>query len=141
MPTVKEITVQAGTVFSHPYESYSNLRPSVTLRAVVADGEDPIEATKALQGQADGLLADHKADILRSLARENAVKEARYGINEWRRHIHNGFNPDKRWDEIDEIAKGFPELAGLAEEAKKAQPQGERAMQRAAAGDELPDEF
>lgn len=141
MPKVTDVTVQSGTTFNNPYESYSNYRPSVTLRAAIEEGEDPIEAARMLQVQADGLLADHKADILRGLRREEDVRNAGHEINERRRRIHNGYTPDKQRAEIDEIARGFPELAGLAEEAKKAEPQGERAMQRAAAGDDYPDEF
>lgn len=141
MSTVKEITVQSGTTFNHPFESYSNFRPSVTLRAAVEEGEDPIEAARGLQSQADGLLSGHKEAILGRLERENAVREARFEINERRRRIHNGYTPDKQRAEIDAIAGEYPELAGLASEAKQAEPQGERALQRAAAGDEYTGDF
>ena len=53
---ITEITVHAGRTFNHPYESYSNLRPSLTLRAILTDGEDHLAATKALQAQAEGLV-------------------------------------------------------------------------------------
>ena len=65
---ITEIIVNAGRTFNHPYESYSNMRPSITLKATIEEGEDPIAATKALQAQAEGLIEDHKHHMLKSLA-------------------------------------------------------------------------
>ncbi len=73
---ITEITVSAGRVFNHHYESYSNLRPQVTLRAVVDGDEDPIAATKQLQAQAEQLVEDHKNHLLRSLRDLHELTEA-----------------------------------------------------------------
>jgi len=64
---VTEITVNAGRTFNHPFEQYSNLRPSVTLRAVLEDGEDALESARKLQAQAETLVEDHKQHLLDSI--------------------------------------------------------------------------
>lgn len=64
---VTEITVHAGRTFSHPHESYSNLKPGVSLKAILAEGEDPIIATRDLQAKAEQLVEDHKRNLLGSI--------------------------------------------------------------------------
>ncbi len=64
---VTEIVVSAGRTFNHPYEQYSNLRPQVTLKATLDDGDDPAVAAKELQGKAEKLVEDHKQNMLRTL--------------------------------------------------------------------------
>jgi|SRR5579859_7281543 len=64
---IQEITVTAGRTFNHPHEQYSNLRPDVTLRATLEDGEDPDKAAKWLQAKAEGLVEDHKNGLLKSI--------------------------------------------------------------------------
>lgn len=56
---ITEITVSAGRVISHPVEQYSNLRPQISLKAVLDEGEDADAATKQLQAKAEGLVEDH----------------------------------------------------------------------------------
>lgn len=76
---VTEITVTAGRTFNHPYESYSNLRPEVTLRATLFDGDDDTACTRELQARAERLVEDHKAGMLESLAAINdmSIRRAR----------------------------------------------------------------
>jgi hypothetical protein len=64
---VTEITVTAGRTFNHPHESYSNLRPSVTMTASLDEHEDAREATKHLQAKAEQLVEDHKNHLLETL--------------------------------------------------------------------------
>lgn len=64
---ITEITVHAERCFNHPFEQYSNLRPSITLTASIEPGEDTGEATKSLQSQAETLVEDHKQTMLKSL--------------------------------------------------------------------------
>lgn len=65
--TPLKITVSAGRTFNHPYESYSNLRPNVTIEAALDPGEDVDAAIKSLQAKAEGLVEDHKQAMLRSI--------------------------------------------------------------------------
>ncbi|MCX6922871.1 MAG: hypothetical protein NT154_06620 [Verrucomicrobia bacterium] len=65
--TIIKIKVVAGRTFNHPHEQYSNLRPEVTLEASLSERENPVDAVKALQAQAEGLVEDHKQGMLRSL--------------------------------------------------------------------------
>jgi hypothetical protein len=65
---VTKITVSAGRVFNHPFESYSNLQPHVTVEATPGLAEDWEEVTKQLQATAEKLVEDHKQHMLKSLA-------------------------------------------------------------------------
>lgn len=56
---VTEITVSAGRVVSHPVENYSNLKPMVSLKAVLDEGDDYEQSIKDLQAKAEGLVEDH----------------------------------------------------------------------------------
>jgi len=64
---ITEIVVSAGRTFNHPYEDYSNLRPSVTLKATLTEGDDPEEETNRLQAKAEKLVEDHKQSLIKSL--------------------------------------------------------------------------
>lgn len=64
---VTEITISAGRTFGHPYEQYSNLKPQVTVKAALADGEDWTEAIKALQAKVEMIIEDHKRIMLKQL--------------------------------------------------------------------------
>lgn len=66
---VTRITVNAGRTFNHPYENYSNLRPSVEMTATLDDGDNPNECAKALQARAEELVENHKRHLLSSLER------------------------------------------------------------------------
>jgi hypothetical protein len=64
---ITEICVTAARTFNHPHESYSNLRPAVSMTATLAAGEDADVAVAALQARAETLVEDHKAAMLASL--------------------------------------------------------------------------
>lgn len=71
---VVEITIHAGRTFNHPYEDYSNLRPSVTLRALLEEGEDYEKAVKDLQARAERMIEDHKNNMLSSLKELHTIE-------------------------------------------------------------------
>lgn len=103
--TIKQITVTAGRTFNHPHESYSNLRPSVTMVAELAEGEDPKEATKALQREAEGLVEDHKQSLLKSL-------EELYQLTERQSEVRGlQHEMKKAQDRLSAIRTEYPELA------------------------------
>lgn len=64
---VLEIVVSAGRTFNHPYEQYSNLRPQVTMKANLQEGDDPDLAAQALQAKCEKLVEDHKTALLKQL--------------------------------------------------------------------------
>lgn len=64
---ITEINVSAGRVISHPIEQYSNLKPMVSLKAVLDDGEDFEAATKQLQAKAEGLVEDHANQLTKHI--------------------------------------------------------------------------
>ena len=72
---ISTITVTAGRTFNHPYESYSNLRPEVTITASLEDGEDSNDAARMLQAQAEGLVEDHKNGMLKSIEELHQLTE------------------------------------------------------------------
>lgn len=64
---VTEITVSAGRVVSHPTEQYSNLRPGLTLKAVIDEGEDFETVCKTMQAKAEKLIEDHKNSLVEGI--------------------------------------------------------------------------
>lgn len=58
---IQEITVHASRTLPHPIESYANIKPEVTLRATLDDGDDPAEAVRQLQATAENLVENHAA--------------------------------------------------------------------------------
>lgn len=102
---IKQITVTAGRTFNHPHETYSNLRPEVTLVAELAEGEDAGAAAKALQAQAEGLVEDHKQSMLRSLEELWQLTERQAEIRGLQRQLEGA---QRR---MEEIRKEHPELA------------------------------
>lgn len=74
---VTEIVVSAGRTFNHPFEQYSNLRPQVTIKATLQDGDDPDKAAMALQAKAEKLVEDHKANLLKQIEELYHLSQAR----------------------------------------------------------------
>lgn len=61
---ITEIVVHAGRTVNHPLESYSNLKPSISLKATLSIGDDPERSTKDLQALAERLVEDHKNQMI-----------------------------------------------------------------------------
>ncbi len=72
---ITEIIVGAGRTFNHPYQQFANLRPGVTFRAAIEEGEDPEKATKDLQARAESLVEDHKNHLLDSLHKLHLMEQ------------------------------------------------------------------
>lgn len=116
---ITEVTVSTGTTFNNPYESYSNFRPSVELKAAIGPQEDPHLCVKALQAHAEEVLAEHKAAILsREKERHDREEEEmrkRYAEAEEQVPFGDDENETSNEDEEEtEPAKaGTPEDVGL----------------------------
>jgi hypothetical protein len=108
---VTTITVQAGRTFNHPYESYSNLRPEITMTAEIAEGDDPVECAKALQHQAETLVEDHKRAMLSSIEELEHLRQSEQEL----RQLGEMMSTQQR--RIDELRRRHPNLAALAEHA------------------------
>jgi hypothetical protein len=69
MSRITEITVSSGRVLPHPYVSYANLRPMVTLKAIVEEGGEPLRVSDAttLQLECETLLDQHVALIMANI--------------------------------------------------------------------------
>jgi glycerol-3-phosphate O-acyltransferase len=67
---ISEITVQSQISYVNPNEDFGNFRPSVTLRARLQEGEDPVRAARKLQRIADVHLEEHREMTLERLAAE-----------------------------------------------------------------------
>ncbi len=87
---IEEITVHAGRTVNHPFESYSNLRPAISLRATLDEGEDPEKATKELQAKAERLVEDHKNHMIESLENLYEMRENQRQIANLEHEIKNG---------------------------------------------------
>ena len=67
---VTQVEVSAGRTFNHPYESFSNYRPSVTLTATLSEEEDVTDATRKLQAMAEFLAEEQKQQQLKTCIEE-----------------------------------------------------------------------
>ena len=64
---ITEIEVVAGRTFNHPYETYSNMRPSLRMKATIEDGDDACTQAIYLQQRAELMIEDHKQKMLRDI--------------------------------------------------------------------------
>jgi hypothetical protein len=107
---VTEITVSAGRTFNHPYETYSNLRPGVTVKAIIAPGEDPTKAINDLQALAEKTVEDHKQALLHSLEELHYLTEAQRDMTTLAEQI------TRSQVRLEEIRKNHPQLSlGMGE--------------------------
>lgn len=73
---IDKIVVSAGRTFNHPFENYSNLKPSVTLSATLEPGDDADACIKQLQAKAEAVVEQHKALLLAEIKRLRATQQA-----------------------------------------------------------------
>lgn len=64
---VTEVIVSAGRTFNHPYEQFSNLRPGITVKATLEEGDTLEQVSKELRAKAESLVEDDKKNMLDSL--------------------------------------------------------------------------
>jgi len=67
---ITEITVTSGRTFNHPYESFSNLRPTISLKATLTEGDNVDKEAKNLQCKAESLVEAHKEKMLGYIERK-----------------------------------------------------------------------
>ncbi len=101
---ITEITVSAGRTFNHPYETYSNLRPGVTVKATLAPGENPTKAINELQALAEKTVEDHKQALLHSLEELHYLTEDQRDMTTLAEQI------TRSQQRLDEIRKQHPQL-------------------------------
>jgi hypothetical protein len=108
MPKVTEITVSAGRVIPHPFVQYANLRPMITIKAELDEGEDFKAVAKDLQATAEGMIEDHSRYMVRSLEElENLTrKQARVASLE--------ASIRRAQSDLDELRKDMPALQAIA---------------------------
>lgn len=116
---VIEVNVSAGRVVPHPFVSYANLKPQVSVKAIIEDGEDWQKITKELQAHAEQLVEDHKDNLIKQLEeleelsqRQREVAKLSDGIREAQRRLDN-------------IREQYPQLAlagAVGEESEEPQP-------------------
>lgn len=99
---ITEIVVSAGRTFNHPYESYSNMKPQVTVKATVDDGEDLFTVTKDLQAKAESLVEDHKTHLLNSLRELENMRMRDQKIAQLEKLIRTSQG------ELEDMRKGLP---------------------------------
>jgi len=102
---ISEITVSAGRTFNHPYETYSNLRPSVTVKAYLAPGENAQKAINDLQALAEKTVEDHKQALLHSLEELHYLTQAQRDMTTLAEQI------TRSQQRLEEIRKRHPQLS------------------------------
>lgn len=94
-----EIIVSAARGFNHPYEDYSNLKPFISMKVELEEGDDPEKVTKEYQAKVESLVEDHKQNMLESLRRlyemgryekqvaclENQIKRSQHDLENLRK--------------------------------------------------------
>lgn len=103
---ITQINVNAGRTFNHPHEDYSNLRADISLQAVIEDGEDPIEATKELQRQAESMVEDHKQSMISDIEKVHQIARTRDQLERAKRYYSD------QTDEIQRLERDLINLEG-----------------------------
>ena len=109
---ITEIVVNAGRTFNHPYEQYSNLKPGVTLKATIDDGEDVAAAVRELQQKAEGWIEDHKQGLLRSIEELQRLTERQAEVRGLEESLR------RAQERLDAIRSLHPELKALPEQSQ-----------------------
>lgn len=84
---IQEITVHASRTLPHPIENYANIKPEVTLRATLEDGEDPAEAVRQLQATAENLVENHAAVLKASIEDRELFKREQVELDRLRSSV------------------------------------------------------
>ena len=105
---ITQITVTAGRTFNHPHEDYSNLKPQITLHAVLEEKDDAQEAAKALQRQAEQLVEDQKQNMLLALEDAYQMGEAKQRMIGLSRQLQAAQK------ELDTLRQQWPQAAQIA---------------------------
>jgi hypothetical protein len=71
---VTNVTVWAGRTFNHPYENYSNFKPSISISADIAADGDYEKALEQLQTEAEQMMERHKERMLSDLERLRKIE-------------------------------------------------------------------
>jgi hypothetical protein len=80
--TITTISVSAGRTFNDPFESYSNYKPYLTLQASLDRDDNPTDAVKNLQAQAERLMDEHKRQMLSDLRALEATSQIRQEVSD-----------------------------------------------------------
>lgn len=102
MPKIIEITVHSGRVIPHPHQSYANLRPGLSLRVAIQEGEDVEAITTNMQGYAERLLGFHVANLLVNAEDEYQAKLKRQEEEYERRNRERSLAAVADPDELDD---------------------------------------
>lgn len=103
---VTEVIVSAGRTFNHPYEQYANLKPHITLKAVLSPDDDPQKAIRELQAKAEGMVEDHKTMMLQQIKDRYNMTRQQQEVASLEREIQSA---QERLDRLREsAAKGLP---------------------------------
>lgn len=87
---ITRIVVNAGRTLPHPCQSYANLRPSVTMEAQLDESEDPREAVRHLQIQAERAVEEHAATLIASLEERQVMETEIAEIGRLERSMADG---------------------------------------------------
>lgn len=104
---ITEVVVSAGRTFNNPREDYSNLKPHVTVKATIAEGEDPVAVAKQLQVMAEQLVEDQKQNMLKAIEDTYQLGQAKAEMVGLARQLH------ANQERLDDLRKQWPMMAQL----------------------------
>jgi hypothetical protein len=107
---IVEVIVGAGTGFNNPFESFSNFKPSVTLKAVIDPTAMTVEEfdayVKDLQEKAHTLVKAERERILADLERDRDIDIAEGEVNRWKSVVESYENILTTYPAIIETLEG-----------------------------------
>lgn len=80
---ITNIIASAQAGFNHPFEQYANFKPSITLEAIIEDGDNAELCAKALQAKAQDLVDAERVRIEAECQHENDVGNAEQEVSRW----------------------------------------------------------
>jgi hypothetical protein len=84
---VTEVVVSAGRTVSHPTQTYSNLKPQLTLKAQLGEDDDPTACVKQLQAQAEQLIEDHAKNLAEAIVEAEEIERRTKRVADLEREI------------------------------------------------------
>lgn len=78
-----EIIAGAQAGFNHPTEDYANFKPSITLKAILEDGDDPDASALALLTKASKLVEIERSRIEAKIRHDEAIVDAESQVRRW----------------------------------------------------------
>lgn len=80
---ITRIIASAQHGFNHPFESFANFKPQITIEAIVQEGESADLVIKEVQQRAHGYIEAERDRIIAKLTLERDIERAESSVDSW----------------------------------------------------------